>query len=193
MTHTNPSSFQSTKKVFGMIAEFKTPHALLEAVKKVRGLGYRQLDTYTPFPIHGMDKAMGLRPSRLPWLVLCGALFGTISGIVMQAWMNGIDYPFRIGGKPFFSYQAYVPVAFELTVLCGALATVLGMFALNRLPQPYHPLFTHSRFARATDDGFFLAIESSDYHWDERKLYEVLETAGGSSISLVYDQAGGSS
>lgn len=174
-------------RVFGMVAEFDSPPALIEGVKKIRAAGYTKIDTHTPFPIHGMDKAMGLPPSKLPWLILCGGLTGTMSAIAMQWWMNGIDYPYRIGGKPFVSYQAYVPIGFELTVLLAAFTAVFGLFAFCMLPRPYHPLFTHDRFARFSDDGFFLSIEATDPRWDEAKLKAALEQAGGKEIAIVRD------
>lgn len=174
-------------KVFGFVAEYDTPHDLLEAVKAVRAAGYSLMDTHTPFPIHGMDAAMGLRPTILPYLVLGGGLTGTASAFALQWWMNAFDYAFRIGGKPFLSYQAYVPICFELTVLLSAFTTVFGLLALCRLPQPYHPLFTHPRFARASDDGFLLSIPASDPNWDEAKAREVLAKAGGKEITLIRD------
>lgn len=174
-------------KVFGSVAEYDNPHDLLEAVKEVRAAGYTRFDTHTPFPVHGMDKAMGLRDTRLPWVVLCGGLTGTASAIALQWWMNGFDYLFRIGGKPFISYQAYVPIGFELTVLLSALTTVLTLFAMCMLPRPYHPLFTHPRFGRFSDDGFFLSIEASDPKWDEARTHALLEKTGGREIAIVKD------
>lgn len=174
-------------KVFGMVAELDTPHDLLEAVKAVRKAGFSRIDTHTPFPIHGMDAAMGLPGSKLPWLVLCGGLTGTASAFALQWWMNAMDYPFRIAGKPFLSYQAYVPICFELTVLLSAFTTVFGLFAFCMLPRPYHPLFTHPRFARVTDDGFFLSIEAGDPSWDEDKARAALAKAGGKEITLIRD------
>lgn len=177
-----------TRKVFGALAEFESAGRLLEAVYAIRRAGYQRIDTHTPFPIHGMDKAMGLRPSKLPWLVLGGTLTGTLAAVAMQYWMNVVDYPIRIGGKPFAWFEGYVPVAFELTVLFGALTTVLGMFFFNRLPQPYHPLFTHPLFAKASDDGFLLSVEARDPNWDDREVERVLREAGAKEVSLVYEE-----
>ncbi len=175
--------------IFGAVAEYASPHALLEAVKAIRAAGFTAIDTHTPFPIHGMDRAMGLPQSKLPWLVLAGGLTGTASAVLMQAWMNGIDYPVRVGGKPFFSYQSWVPVAFELTVLLASFCAVLGMLAMNGLPRLYHPLFTHPRFARATDDGFILSIQATDPKWDEARVRKVLAEAGGTEIAIIHDDA----
>ena len=149
--------------------------------------GFSAIDTYTPFPIHGMDRAMGLRPTILPYMVLCGGLTGVGCAILLQWWMNGFDYPFIIGGKPIISYQAYVPIGFELMVLLSALTTVFGLFALCRLPQPYHPLFTMT-VSRAPDDGFFPWNRSQDPNWSEARAREALAAAGG-EITVIRDIA----
>ena len=179
----------SAGDVFGVVAEYDSPHALLEAVKAVRKAGFSKIDTHTPFPIHGMDRAMGIPASKLPWFVLVGALTGTASAVLLQWWMNGWDYQFQIGGKPVVSYQAYVPIMFELTVLLAAFTTVFGMFALNNLPQPYHPLFTHPRFARATDDASLLSNEAKDPSWDEAKVHAALAAAGGKEITVIRESS----
>lgn len=175
--------------LFGVVAEYPTPGALLHAVEKVRAAGFSKVDTHTPFPVHGMDRAMGLPQSKLPFITFGFGITGTASAVLMQWWMNAYDYPLAVGGKPYFSYQAYVPVMFELTVLLAAISTVLGLFALCRLPQPYHPLFTHERFLRATDDAFILSIEATDPRWDEDKVQKVLEETGGQEITLIHDVA----
>lgn len=185
MSGYTPSKSGLADDTFGIVAEFASPYELLEAVKAVRKAGFSKIDTHTPFPIHGMDKAMGLPGSKLPWLVLCGGLMGTASAIALQWWMNGYDYAYHVGGKPVVSYQAYVPIGFELTVLFSAFTAVLGMLAMNLLPQPYHPLFNHPRFGRFSDDGFFLSIEAKDPNFSESKAREVLKTAGGTEITLI--------
>ena len=185
MSGYTPSNSGLVDDTFGIVAEFASPYELLEAVKAVRKAGFSKIDTHTPFPIHGMDKAMGLPGSKLPWLVLCGGLLGTASAIALQWWMNGYDYAYHVGGKPVVSYQAYVPIGFELTVLFAAFTAVLGMLAMNLLPQPYHPLFNHPRFGRFSDDGFFLSIEAKDSSFSESKAREVLKTAGGTEITLI--------
>lgn len=174
---------------FGIVAEFANPGAILRAAEKVRAAGFTKFDTHTPFPIHGMDRAMGLSQSKLPFVTLVFGLTGTCSAALLQWWMNGYDYQLRVGGKPFVSYQSYVPVMFELTVLFAATATVLGLLAFCRLPQPYHPLFAHERFARITDDAFVLAIEASDPAWDEQKARAVLGECGGTEITLITESA----
>jgi hypothetical protein len=170
---------------WGLVAEFDSPHDLIEGVKAVRKAGFSRIDTHTPFPIHGMDRAMGLPQSKLPWLVFAGGMTGLGSAVLMQWWMNAFDYPIRVGGKPYFSYQAYVPIMFELTVLLGAFCAVLGLLALCGLPRPYHPLFLHPRFARHTDDGFFLSVEADDPQWDEGRLRQVIEGAGGREVTVI--------
>lgn len=185
--HTDAGDEAFAPKVFGMVAEYAGPHELLEAVKAVRAAGFTRIDTHTPFPVHGMDKAMALPDTKLPWFVLVGGLTGTSSAVLLQWWMNGFDYLFRVGGKPYISYQAYVPIGFELTVLLSALTTVLTLFGMCMLPRPYHPLFTHPRFGRFSDDGFFLSIEAVDPKWDEAKARAALEKAGGQEISIVRD------
>lgn len=187
MSGTTPSQSGPYFDVYGIVAEFASPHDLIEGVKAVRQAGFTKIDTHTPFPIHGMDKAMGLPGSRLPWFVLVGGLSGTASAIALQFWMNGYDYAFHIGGKPIVSYQAYVPIGFELTVLFASFTAVLGMLAMNLLPRPYHPLFNHPRFGRFSDDGFFLSIEASDPSFSEAKARQVLQAAGGTEITLVRD------
>lgn len=185
--HTDAADERFQPKVFGIVGEYGSPHDLLEAVKAVRAAGFTRIDTHTPFPIHGMDRAMGLSPTKLPWLVLCGGLTGTSCAVLIQWWMNGVDYTFRIGGKPFVSYQAYVPIGFELTVLLAAFTTFFTLLAMCMLPRPYHPLFTHPRFPRFSDDGFFLSIEATDSQWDEARARAVLEKAGGKEITVVRD------
>ena len=135
---------------FGALAEFATPAELYTACEGVRDAGYTRWDAHTPFPIHGLDRAMGLRASRLPWISLALALGGAVAGMGLQGWVSTIAYPLVISGKPFFSWPAFVPVTFELAVLGGALGAVFGMLALNQLPTFYHPLFHSTRFERAS-------------------------------------------
>lgn len=178
------------RKAYGTVAEFPGPGALLHAVSALRAAGLTKLDTHTPFPVHGMDKALGLKQSRLPWFTLVGALTGTIAAGTMQWWMNAVDYKIRIGGKPLVSYHAYVPVMFEVTVLLGAITTVLTLLALTRLPRPHHALFSHPRFHKATDDGFFLSVEATDPRWDLWHTPTLLQEAGGNHVTTVYEEGG---
>jgi hypothetical protein len=146
----------------GFLAEFSDPGALTDAVKALRKRGYTRLDTFSPFPIHGMDAAMGLPVSKLGFLVFPGALLGLLGGFLLQWWTSEVDYPINVSNKPFFALEPSVPIMFELTILFAALTAVGGMIALNGLPKPYDPLFYSDRFGRATDDGFFLHVGQSD-------------------------------
>ncbi len=170
---------------FGALAEFATPAALYEACEGVRDAGYTRWDAHAPFPVHGLDRAMGLRASRLPWISLVMALGGAATGMGLQGWVSTIAYPLVISGKPFFSWPAFIPVTFELAVLGGAVGAVFGMFALNQLPTFYHPLFSSARFERASDDGFFISIEAWDPKFDASQTVELLRRLGATSVELV--------
>lgn len=152
--------------VFGYLAEFETPTELVEAAEKVYAEGYRKIDTYSPFPIEAASEAIGFHHTRLPLIVLIGGLTGLATAFGMQYWISAIDYPINVGGRPFNSWPAFIIVCFELTVLFSAISAVIGMFALNGLPMPYHPVFNVQRFADASNDGFFLVIEATDPKFD---------------------------
>ena len=158
-----------------LLAEFDTAGKVLHAAEKLRDAGYTQFDTHSPFPIHGMDAAMGLSDSKLGLLVFPVAMAGTATAFTMMWWMNGIDYPLVIGGKPPFSLPSMVPIMFELTVLFSAFATVFGMLHLNRLPRHHHPVFNSERFTGATDDKFFLSVEADDPKFDAPAVRRLLE------------------
>ena len=151
-----------------ILAEFKGPHELLEAAKTLTKKGYKSFDTYSPFPIHGMDDAMNLKPSILGWIVFLGGSFGLIGGFSMQVFMS-LDYKIIISGKPFASYPAFIPVTFELMILLSAFAAVFGMFALNKLPQHYHPIFKSQNFKKATSHGFFIGLDSKDDNYEKKR------------------------
>jgi hypothetical protein len=153
----------------GLMAEFDSPEALLAAARRAYERGYRKMDAYSPFPIEGLDLAIGFRSSRLPALVFSGGLLGAVGGYAMQYWISVIDYPTKIGGRPYHSWPSFIPVTFECCVLGAALVAVLGMFALNGLPQPYHPVFNAERFQFASRDRFFLCIEARDPMYDRDK------------------------
>lgn len=154
------------KKIYGLLAEFNTPTELVDAASKVREAGFKKTDAFSPFPIHEIDEALGIKRSILPWLVLGGGVTGLLAGIGLQVFVHVIDYPILVGGRPFLSIPAFVPAAYELTILLAAFAAVFGMLFLNGLPQPYHPVFNVERFALATRDKFFLLIETSDEKFD---------------------------
>ena len=170
-----------------LLAEFDSPGAVLHAAEKVRDAGYKVWDTHTPFPIHGMDAAMGMKDSILGLIVFPVGLTGTTLAFLMMWWMNGVDYPLVIGGKPPFSLPSMIPIMFELTVLLSAFATVFGMFHLNRLPRHHHPIFNSDRFASFSNDKFFLSIESTDPKWNLEKTRALLESCHPSHVELVQD------
>lgn len=175
------------RELYGYLAEFEQPGDLIDAAERVRDAGYRNWDCHTPFPLHGLDGAMGIRGTRLPLLVLGGGLVGLTLAMTMQWWMNAVDYPFMISGKPFFGVPAAVPVGFELTVLLSALTTFFGMWGLNLLPQHHHPLFNSERFKRATADRFFISIEASDPKFHVEKTRELLESLSPDALEAVED------
>lgn len=170
---------------YGVLAEFDSAHALLHAAERVRDAGFTRWDAYSPFPVHGLSKAMGLPRSPLPYIVLVAGLVGAVSGITLQLWANGIAYPVIISGKPFFNWQPYIPITFELGVLFAALSTFVGMLGLNQLPMHHHPLFASQIFERVTDDRFFIAVESWDPKFDAEETRRFLEGLGARQIEIV--------
>lgn len=174
-----------TAPLHGLLAEYDTPGEILKASRVIRDAGYTKWDTYTPFPVHGIDKAMGIKMTHLPWIVLGAALTGLGTAIWLQWWTNAVDYPFVISGKPMWSVPANVPIMFELTVLFSAFATLGGMLALNGLPQPSHPLDLKERFAKSTDDKFFLLIQAADPAFDEKDTRELLDSTSPAAIEEV--------
>ena len=158
----------------GVMAEFASPDELLAATRRTREAGYRNMDAYSPFPIHGMDEALALPKTRIPLLVLLGGLAGLTLGFALQYWVSAIDYPVMVGGKPYASWPAFVPVAYELTILLAGLTGGIGMLALNGLPMPYHPVFNVERFSLAATDRFFLCIEATDPKFDQEKTKKFL-------------------
>ncbi len=182
---TSPQAVDDGNVVRGVVAEFTDVSALLAACERVRDAGYTKADAFAPFAVHGIDKALGIKPTVLPWISLTAGGIGTCTALVMQAWMNGINYPYIISGKPFISLPASIPVAFELTILFASFATFLGMWALNGLPRFSNALFTSPRFDRATDDTFFLFLDAKDKRFDEAGAKSFLGDLGGEFIETV--------
>ena len=171
--------------IYGLLAEFDGEHELLQAATAVRDAGYRKIDAYTPLPVQGMSEALGLRPSRVPLVVLCCGLIGCVTGFLLQYWTMAIAYPFNIGGRPLAAWALFIPPAYEMTILFAAFGAVFGSFALNRLPQPYHPVFNVNSFEKVTTDGWFLAVEASDPRFEYGETRRFLESLGAKEVTDV--------
>jgi molybdopterin-containing oxidoreductase family membrane subunit len=170
---------------YGLMVEFETPDRIMSAARRTRDAGFKRWDVYSPFPVHGMDRAMGLRDTPLSWLVLAGGATGALGGLFLQWWTNAKDYPLLISGKPLWSLPANIPVAFELTILLAALAAVGGLLMLTRLPRFRHPVLKSKYFRRMTSDRFALCIESTDPGFDSSKTSEFLASLGGTAVERV--------
>jgi len=170
---------------YGVIGDFDSPEALLRAIRTARTAGYTKLEAYTPFPIHGIDDAMGEPRSPLGKIVIACALVGLTLAVVLQWWTGAVDYPLIIAGKPLFAVEPSIPIMFELSVLLGAFGAVIGMFALNKLPTYYHPAFNFSRWAGATNDRFLLAIEAGDPKFNAQEIQVLMESLGSRCTELV--------
>lgn len=165
-------------EVFALMGYFKTPGELYHACEELRDAGYQRYDAHTPFPVHGLEKAMGLPPTKFPYLVLSGGIFGLVGAISLAYYTQAVDYPQNISGKLPFSYQAYIPIFFELTVLAAGLTCFFGLWAWLKLPSPYHAAFSHPSFHRFSDDAFFIAVEAADPKYDTEKTKAMLEKLG---------------
>jgi hypothetical protein len=161
---------------YGLLAEFDEPQGLLEAVRRAREEGYRCMEAYTPFPIEEISEAIGTRRLWIPLIVLVGGIIGGLGGFFMQYYAAALHYPLNIGGRPLWSWPAFIPITFELTVLVAALSGAFGMLAINRLPQPYHPVFNVERFRQATQSQFFLCIEAADPRFDRDETRRFLKS-----------------
>lgn len=183
------SSTQASSRAmtYGMLAVFSKPADAMHAAEQVRDAGFRRWDVFTPYPVHGMDRAMGLKNSKVGWFSFCGGVTGYTTGMVMIWFMNAFDYRLLVGGKPMFSPFSAFPPSYELTILLGAFGALFGMLFLNRLPRLHHPLLKNRRFTQkgATHDKFILVIETSDPKYREDDVRGLLERAGGEYIELV--------
>ena len=175
----------NTAPVYGLLAEFDTPAALVAAAKRAYAEGYRKLDTFSPFPIEEAWEAIGHHDRRLSLIVLMGGIIGGLSGYGLQYWVHSIAYPVNIAGKPLNSWPQFIPVTFEMTILIAAISAVLGMIVLNGLPMPYHPVFNVPRFEHASRDKFFLLVESGDPKFDRQRTLEFLKGLDASEINEV--------
>lgn len=179
---------QRTNRAYGLLAAFKGTAELLHAAEKVRDAGYKKWDAHSPFPIHGMDRAMGLGRSEIGYIVgICGST-GLVAFTLFLYWVNVIDYQIVISGKPFFSYQAFVPPIFAITILCSALAATLGMLGLNKLPTLHHPLFNSREFEKVTDGGFFISVQAEDGKFDEEETVSFLKSLGATEIEVIGEE-----
>ena len=177
----------TSSNAYGIIAEFDKPAAIMHAAEKINAEGFRNWDVYTPYPIHGMDKAMGIPNSKVGYFAFVGGISGFALGMTMIYFMNKVSYPLIVGGKPMFSPHGAFPPSYELTILLGAFGAILGMMFLNGLPRLNHPLLKHKRFALATHDRFFLVIETSDRKYNETETRKLLNELGCTTIELVED------
>jgi hypothetical protein len=174
-------------RLYGLMAEFENPNELVAAARRAREEGYRKMDAYTPYPMHELTEALGIRTTRLPLIVLAGAVLGCATGLGLQWFSATIHYPLNVGGRPLASWPMFIPITFELTVLFAALFAVLGMLGLNGLPQPYHPVFNATHFALASRDRFFLCIEARDPKFDLGQTTGFLTNLGARVVSEVED------
>ena len=171
------------KKTYGLIAAFDSTPALYRACEQVRDAGYHRWDALTPFPVHGLDAAMGIRRSKVPRISIIGGIIGFTVGMSFIWWSGAVEYPLVVGGKPYFSPMFAFPVSYELTILFTAFATIIGMFVMNGLPMHYHPVQKAPQFVRALDDRFFIVIEAADPHYNPAATRALLERVGGQDIA----------
>lgn len=175
----------SGKPMYGLMAEFDSPDALVAACESAHAAGYQKIDAYTPYPIEAVWEALGHHKSKLPLIVLIGGLIGCLAGFALQYWASVIEYPMNVGGRPPNSWVAFIVPAFETTILFAAFSAVLGMFALNGLPMPYHPTFNVERFAEASRDRYFLMIGSMDPRFNAGATRDFLEAQQPVAVSEV--------
>jgi Protein of unknown function (DUF3341) len=171
--------------IYGLMAEFDSAQALVDAGRKTREAGYKKIDAYSPFPIEGLAEEIGMHFDEIPLTVLIGGIIGGCTGYLMQYWMSAVDYPLNIGGKPPHSWPAFIVITFEMTILFAGISAVLGMLAFNGLPMPYHPVFNVPRFAFASKDRFFLIVFSSDKKYNAVETRRFMESLDPRSISEV--------
>lgn len=180
-----PAAQPPAGELWGLLAEFATVDALLRAAERVRMEGYTRFDAHAPIPVHGLDEAMGIRMSRIPWIVAAGGATGALAGLLMQWWMNAVDYPIVVGGKPYFGLPGMIPVTFEMTILLAALGAVAALFVANGWPEPYHPLLVPDRFRRATSDRYYVSVEAADPRFDRQRTAMLLGSLDATTVEEV--------
>ncbi len=178
---------ENERVLHGLLAEFDDVDSVTLAARTFRDAGYKKFEVYSPFPIHGIERAMGLGATHLPWIALIAGVSGTTLALFFQWWTNAFDYPFKISGKPLFGIPANIPITFEFTVLLASFGAFFGMLILNRLPEHHRPVFESARFRRATDDGFFLAVEVDDPKFDLQQTRALLAKLSRYPIELCHD------
>src|ERR1700724_1588042 len=178
-----------TKPPFAVVAEFASATSLFEAAEKVRDAGFKFWDVHSPFPIHGMNKAMGLGKSPLGYIIFCGGFLGFTTAVLLEFIPSSLLYPLIVHGKPvnFFTVPPFFPIMFELTILFSAFTAFFGVFVMNRLPRLHHPLFDYEPFKRVTNDAFFLVIESVDPKFSEIATRDFLDEIGGQNVTVLYE------
>jgi hypothetical protein len=175
------------ENLYGILAEFDTPTEMVDAARAIRDAGYTKTDAFSPFPLHEIDEALGIKRSILPYIVFGGGLMGLLTGLGLQIFVHAIDYPLNVGGRPYISLPSFVPPMYELTILFAGFAAVFGMLFLNGLPQPYHPLFNVPRFALATREKFFLVIEARDPKFDYEETRTFMQSLNPQEVFDVED------
>lgn len=177
---------KNNQKIYGLLAKFDTPEKLVTASNRVYEAGYRNVDTYTPYPVEGLDEGMHLRPSLMPYIMFIGGLFGAVGAFAMMTYATIADNPYNVGGRPLFSWPSYIPITFELMVLLSGLFGFFGVFMINRLPQPYHPVFNSEDFnEHGAQDAFYLDIQANDPKFDLERTRQFLESLGSSMVSEI--------
>lgn len=174
---------------YAVATTFDTTYELLGAIRSVRKKGYRKLEAFTPFPVHGIDEALGARRSKLGYVIGVGGIIGILTGLGLQWWTAAVDYPLIVGGKPYFAIEYAIPITFELMVLFASFAAVFGMLAFNGLPRFNHPIFNYANYARVTDDGFVLVVERDGNHFEPIAIVELLNELGGKNTEVVHEDA----
>ena len=175
----------SRPAIYGVMAEFDDPTAVVTAARRAHEEGYRQMDAYSPYPIEALSEAIGFHKNRLPLIVLIGGILGCAGGFALQYYVSVINYPLNVGGKPLLSWPAFIPITFETTILGAAMAAIFGMLALNGLPEPYHPVFNVPNFALASRDRFFVVIEARDPKFDREQTTQFLRSLGAQEVTDV--------
>jgi hypothetical protein len=176
---------QEESGIYGIMAEFDDPNAVVAAARRTHDAGYRRINAYSPYPVEELSEAIGYHRNYVPLVVLVCGILGGLGGFALQAWTSAIDYPLNIGGRPLISTPSFIPITFECTILLAALAAFLGMVIMNRLPQPYHPVFNVPAFSRASQDRFFLCVKADDPRFNAKETRAFLESLGAKNVSEV--------